>query len=125
MGNHYQEEANKKPRPICPECGKQSYETQTRYGLRSSCCGLWSWDRFPLVDAETHRARNAAHKALDAMWRKGPSRIMDRNQAYQRLAKEMNIDPTQCHIKLMDADEAGRVPIAVAAIRQNHKVVAP
>lgn len=46
-----------RPIPLCPRCGGEASETRTRYGLRSECCGLWSWSRRPLADAKTHAAR--------------------------------------------------------------------
>ena len=112
-GNHYAAAARKAPRPICPTCGNVARETQTKYGLRSMCCGLWSWDRHPLVDGDTHAARNVAHKTFDDLWRGGK---MDRREAYRRLADQMNLTPDQCHMKLMDRETALMVPIAVAAI---------
>ena len=80
--NHYAIEAVKRPIPSCPTCGKRARETQTRYGLRADCCGLWSWDRHPLVSGETHAARNAAHKAFDELWRGG---LVSRGGAYRLL----------------------------------------
>ena len=114
-GNHYAQAAQSKPLPICPKCGATAREAKTQYGLRASHCDLWSWDRHPLVDAETHRARNAAHKAFDALWRGAK---LDRSKAYLLLADEMNLAPEQCHMKLMDADTARRVLVAVSAIQQ-------
>lgn len=46
-----------RPTPTCPRCGCLAQETTTRYGIRSECCGLWSWNRQPLADARTHDAR--------------------------------------------------------------------
>jgi len=112
--NHYAQEAKRRPIPKCPKCGNKAVERETRYGKRNMCCDLWSWDRHPLVDAETHAARNEAHKTFDALWR-GTS--MKRSDAYRMLAEEMNLAPEQCHMKLMDADTAHRVPVAVQAIK--------
>lgn len=118
VGNHYAQAAKKSPLPICPKCGSKAMETQTRFGLRNSCCGLWSWDRHPLVSAETHEARSAAHKAFDSLWRGGS---MGRREAYAALAEEMNLAPEQCHMKLMDAETAWRVLVAVQAIKDASK----
>lgn len=115
--NHYAQEAHTRARPKCPKCGRVALEVKTRYGLRNKCCDLWSWDRHPLVDAETHKARNEAHAAFDKLWRKGVEKVMGRNEAHAALADQMNLAPEQCHMKLMDADTAHRVPIAVQAIR--------
>jgi ssDNA-binding Zn-finger/Zn-ribbon topoisomerase 1 len=112
--NHYAQQAKSKPLPICPNCGKQARKTKTRYGLRAMCCDLWSWDRHPLVDAKTHKARNKAHAAFDELWR---GKKLSRSAAYAALAEEMNLTADQCHMKLMDYETAIRVPIATAAIR--------
>lgn len=50
-------DAQSKPTVMCPICGSPAEERMTKYGIRSSCCGLWSWDRDPLVDKATHEAR--------------------------------------------------------------------
>lgn len=114
--NHYAQEAMAKPLPICPECGQKAQESQTRYGLRNMCCGLWSWDRHPLVSAETHAARNAAHAAFDRLWKSG---AMPRGKAYALLREAMGLTKEQCHMKLMDRETAERVPAAVESIRAN------
>lgn len=116
-GNHYAQEADGMEPPVCPNCGNVAGETMTRYGIRNQCepCGLWSWDRHPLVDAETHESRRAAHAAFDSLWRGGS---MKRGQAYRALSQELGIDKRDCHIKLMDKGMAGRVPDAVERIRK-------
>ncbi len=53
--------------PTCPKCGRLAQERRTRYGIRSECCGLWSWDRKPLVDAATHNARKEVFEMLNRM----------------------------------------------------------
>ncbi len=116
--SHYKHEAHDRSIPICPSCGSPATERETRYGLRNQCdpCGLWSWDRHPLVDAETHEARKAAHAAFDLLWKDG---TMKRGQAYRRLAAVLEIDPADCHIKLMDKTTALRVPAAALVVRFN------
>jgi hypothetical protein len=86
---------------------------ETQYGVRNSCCNLWSWGDAPLVDADTHNARKAAHSAFDELWKRHG---MKRRQAYMYLAEEMAIDPDLCHIKLMNKVEAGCVPGAALRI---------
>lgn len=116
-GNHYAQQAEGQPVPTCPNCGREAGESMTRYGIRNQCepCGLWSWDRHPLVDAETHEARKAAHAVFDALWRGGP---MKRGEAYKALRDELGIDKRDCHIKLMDKALASQVPAAVEKIRK-------
>ena len=103
--------------PICPTCGLAARTVLTSYGHRHSCCGLWSWDGAPLVSAETHRARQEAHLAFDALWKRHG---IPRSEAYAQLAKELGLKPKQCHMKLMDAATACRVPAAVRAILERH-----
>jgi len=78
----------------CPECGKEPVVSNTRYGNRYSCCGLWSWGKTGLAGAETHKARNAAHAAFDPLWK---YKRIKRSYAYALLAKHMNLTPQECH----------------------------
>jgi len=91
---------------ICPICHATPTVTQTRYGPRRSCCGLWAWGDAPLVDAETHEARRAAHEAFDPIWESGH---MTRSAAYALLADRLGLEPDECHMKQMDAVTARRV----------------
>lgn len=99
----------------CPKCNEAATPSNTRFGVRHDHCGLWSWDGAPLADKETHDARTAAHAAFDVLWK---VLGMERRRAYQWLAAEMNMRPRDCHIKLMDAETAKRVPGAVDSIRR-------
>ncbi|WP_157783647.1 zinc-finger-containing protein [Bradyrhizobium liaoningense] len=90
---------------------KRAVERETQYGVRSSCCGLWSWGDAPLVDAATHEARRKAHEAFDQVWKSGKH---TRSEAYRLLARRLNLPMARCHIKLMNAETAARV-IGVAA----------
>jgi len=116
--NHYQIATEEKPTPICPICGNIAKEMKTKYGTRSYCCGLWSWDRFPLADAGTHAARQAAHKAFDEIWMSG---LCKRARAYALLRAELCLKKGQCHIKLMDEATAKRVPDATKIIADRLK----
>lgn len=75
---------------ICPKCGNPAVPTQTQYGLRHDCCGMWSWGGKPLADEETHDARKAAHAAFDLLWK---SRGWRRSDAYESLAAKMQLSP--------------------------------
>lgn len=112
--NHYRKQARHRDTPHCPNCGGIARETVTTFGVRSQCCGLWSWDRYPLVDAETHAARGRAHAAFDPLWRKGG---MSRAAAYRALSRELGLTKDECHMKLMDKSTASRVPDACESIR--------
>lgn len=111
--SHYKAEADARPRPTCPRCGELADETCTQYGYRNDHCGLWSWDRYPLVDGPTHAARRIAHEAFDQLWRDGH---MSRAKAYRKLRQQLGIPERDCHIKLMPRELAERVPAAARAI---------
>lgn len=83
----------------CPKCGGTPVTTVTRYGDRHDCCGLWSWQGKPLVDAETHEARKKAHEAFDPLWK---SKLMSRSKAYKLLREDMGLSREDCHISFFD-----------------------
>ena len=88
---------------ICPKCGNVAQSVQTKYGIRSNCCDLWSWGKAPLTDAKTHKARRLAHEAFDPIWK---SKKLSRSGAYRWLAKKLKIPGELCHMKFMDAEMA-------------------
>jgi hypothetical protein len=98
---------------LCPKCGKEPQQSETRYGLRSECCGLWSWNGKQLVPGEVHEARKVAHAAFDPIWQNG---LLKRKEAYGRLSQILNIPPQYCHIANLSLDEALRVPSAAQQI---------
>lgn len=89
----------------CPKCFKAPTVRETQYGLRFSCCDLWSWGG-PLVDAATHEARQKAHEVFDRTWKSGKT---TRKEAYQTLSRQLRIPLSKCHIKQMNAATALRV----------------
>lgn len=103
----------------CPTCGGFAFRQDTIYGIRHSCCGLWSWGGAPLVDAETHEARKAAHAAFDTLWK---HHGITRSSAYAQLAIELGIKRRYCHMKQMDRETASRVPAAVRAIIEKNDI---
>lgn len=62
---------------------------------------------------ETRRARSAAHAAFDPLWKRGK---MSRASAYKWLAEQLGIQKSDCHIGMMDAETARRVPTIIAAL---------
>ena len=91
----------------CPKCNKPPARTETKFGTRYDCCGLWAWGDYPLVDADTHEARKFAHRVFDQLWVSG---AYTRSEAYTALADELGLSPDECHMKLMNAETAQRVP---------------
>ena len=80
---------------------------------------MWAWgSNAPLVDRETHQARQYAHRVFDGVWQSG---LCSRTHAYRLLAKELGIDPADCHMKLMDKATARRVPFAAHDIAKRLK----
>ncbi len=98
---------------ICPKCGREAKEQQTKYGLRSWCCDLWSWEGKPLVDRETHLARQYAHEAFDELWK---SKRLSRKEAYRRLAFELCLTREETHISQFDIRNCLRTIDAVKRI---------
>ena len=100
----------------CPSCGSYATVTETRYGLRNDCCGLWSWGDKPLVDAETHQARKNAHLFFDEL---GEYYGFTRSGAYELLAKYLP-EGSETHMSNMSKQECAMVPEAVEKILHNH-----
>jgi hypothetical protein len=100
---------------LCPKCGLKPVTTMTRFGPRLDHCGLWAWGYHPLADRETHEARKAAHAAFDPIWKSG---MAGRGHAYKLLAEAMGLSRDDCHMKLMTAEQARRVPEIADQIRE-------
>lgn len=52
---------------------------------------------------ETRGARSAAHRVFDPLWRNGR---MSRTQAYRWLREAMGLTKEECHIGMMNAEQA-------------------
>ncbi len=100
--------------PVCPKCRKMAEQKETGHGIRSECCGLWSWDGKPLVSAETHLARQRAHAAFDPLWKSGK---MTRSGAYRWLQCLVGVGQSP-HIGDMDVLTATRIVAACRARAQ-------
>ncbi|MDY6884041.1 MAG: zinc-finger-containing protein [Pseudomonadota bacterium] len=59
-----------------------------------------------LANAELRKAKSAAHRAFDPMWRDGK---VKRTEAYRWLAEQLEIDVKQCHIGMFDVEMCERV----------------
>lgn len=72
-------------------------------GAFVSCHGTTSKAKGSPAGLETRRLRLAAHMAFDPMWSSGK---MKRNDAYRWLAAKLGIHRDDCHIGLMDRQQA-------------------
>lgn len=104
---------SRKPRPVCPTCGECAVRSETKFGIRHDCCGLWSWGNKPLADRTTHEARRAAHASFDVLWKSGR---LSRGDAYKALARVTGWPESDCHMMHMPPDKALQVPAAVKRI---------
>lgn len=107
----------------CGECGTSMVLRLSKYGLFYGC------PRFPQCrgthcahpdgapigipcNAETKRARMAAHAAFDGMWKAWAERAGNcaaRNDAYAWLRLEMGLTKEQAHIGRFDKEQCARV----------------
>jgi len=86
----------------------------SQYGPKHVCCDLWSYEGRPLVNQATHRARIAAHDALDPLWKDGH---ISRTEAYRLLARVMKMPREKCHIGDMNLEQLYDLPHAVEHIK--------
>lgn len=125
--------------PICPACGSLAKASNTRYGIRHTCCGLHSWDGKPIVSQQVHDARQRCHAAFDPIWQKADiayeitepvgsdahakavKRIRKsmRNRAYHFLSFVTGLPEPECHM----SDQADLSKLA--AIEAAAKVATP
>jgi hypothetical protein len=101
----------------CPYCGQNSVLMDSAplyggisYGLVYACMPCKAWvgvhkgteiSLGRLANEELREAKKRAHIAFDRLWQ-GRDPIMKRTKAYAWLAKEMEMDPLDCHIGMMD-----------------------
>lgn len=76
-----------------------------------------------LANAELRRAKSAAHRAFDSLWRRsdlhGRRARIARGKTYAWLAAQMEIARGACHIGMFDEAQCRRVVELVDAHRQN------
>lgn len=123
--------------PRCPYCSGPSRFLASSaplyhgrdYGPVYICepCGAWvgchrGTDRplGRLANAELRRAKVQAHEAFDPLWKRGDKLPRARGEAYRRLAELLGIEPTQCHIGMLDVEDCMRVVEACT-----HQVLTP
>lgn len=64
---------------------------------------------------ELKQVRHDAHRAFDSLW-KNRIKYLSRKQAYELLAKQLNLTEQECHMATMDLETAKKVPKAVKTI---------
>lgn len=106
--------------PICPYCkrfskavtGKEIYpHREDLFSLNfyscsscDACVGTHKGTTKPLgrlANKELRRAKSAAHRAFDPLWKFGD---MKRKEAYKWLAEVLNIKLEDCHIGMFDIE---------------------
>lgn len=103
----------------CPECGSSMHLRDSKHGLFYGCAAYPTCrathgahpDGRPLgtpANAETKRARIAAHEAFDKLW-KEPERYMTRRDAYRWLADLLGLSPGEAHIATFDRGQCNAV----------------
>lgn len=53
-------------------------------------------------NSELRHYRISAHKALDQIWKSG---MVSRDEAYEWLAKQLDLDKRDCHVAMFDKDK--------------------
>ena len=110
--------------PLCPYCGGRSElvtgdviyprrrDLRSKSFYRCKPCGAWVGCHpgtvtplGRLANDALRRAKSAAHAAFDSHWQ---SRRMSRGDAYSRLAAELGIDRSDCHIGMFDEELCAR-----------------
>lgn len=115
----------------CPYCGEQAIFGSTKkiyktkdYGKAYICANYPACDAYvgvhkhtktplgTLANKKLRKARNDVHKIFDPLWQAAPANVRykkkTRLQAYQWLAKELNISLSECHIAMFDLDMCHR-----------------
>lgn len=139
---------------ICAECGRTASlvdgsaiyphrpDLHAKHFWRCECgayCGCHGLSRAPLgspAGPDLRKARNAAHRAFDRLWRlkaarTGCSKGAARRAGYAWLSREMGIAAELTHIGMFDADQCARVvdlcttPVRKAATAPPAPAVAP
>jgi hypothetical protein len=105
----------------CPEHNVELESTKTKYGTRWGCpedsCTVVCWGGKTSTPAnlETRNARKEAHGAFDELWRTG---MMDRNEAYEKLAEFLDKPKKETHIGMFDKETCDNV---LAFVRKMHR----
>ena len=119
--------------PICPYCGKPAVMAtgdevySQRLDLdekRFWCCwpcdarvGCHPGTRNPLgtlANAPLRRLRNQVHALFDPFWKRArKQRGKERRAAYARLANDLGIPSSECHVAHFDADRCEKALIAI------------
>ena len=106
---------------VCPYCGNtpefvdSSAVYNTSYGMIYLCRPCRAWVGVHrgtrralgcLANEELRAWKHCAHGCFDPIWREGP---LNRMEAYEWLAREMDIERDRCHIGMFNVDECKEV----------------
>ena len=111
--------------PSCPYCGNKSDGVNglAVYPDRPDLHNKWFYRCHPcdayvgchpntknplgrLANAELRKYKSMAHRAFDPIWK---TKAMKRSDAYKVLAAEMRIQPSECHIGMLDIAQCKQV----------------
>lgn len=69
---------------------------------------MWDGETSTPADEETRGLRRQCHEEFDRLWKDRPRRFT-RTEAYQWLARVMNVDEKEAHIGMFDKDQCERL----------------
>lgn len=134
-----------KPPPLCDYCHEPTElvtadvihphrpDLAERNVYRCVPCGAWvgchpgtTRPLGRLANAELRAAKSAAHRAFDPLWkrkiqRSACSKSHARKAGYAWLARELGIDPKQCHIGHFDVAMCERVVVICSPIVERRR----
>jgi len=84
----------------------------------SAYCGTHPNTSTPLgypCGAETRKARNGAHQAIDTIWR---DKLMSRKAVYAELSRRLGISHDKTHVAMMTAEQARNATLVALDLRR-------
>jgi len=119
----------------CPYCNQRAEFTDSKevygksYGMIYLCKCVPSWayvgchkgSNKPLgrlADKRLREYKKKVHAAFDPLWE---SDKMKRAEAYEWLAKEMNIDKKECHVGMFDIERCQVALLTIMGLKQQEK----
>jgi ssDNA-binding Zn-finger/Zn-ribbon topoisomerase 1 len=67
------------------------------------------------ADADVRKARIEAHNEFDPLWKSG---ALTRSEAYHKLASELGVDVSMCHIGMFDLEQCSKAVEVAKKLRK-------